>query len=596
MKASPISPHVLFHAVVQYEIPAFQRRYVWKLEEQWEPLWNDVEDLTRSVMEDGGPQKHFMGAVVHQQMPVPSGMLGRRTVVDGQQRLTTLQLLLDAIQEVLEDQGYSDPAKRLSALVKNEESYLAGKQDRAFKVWPTTVDRDAFRHAMKNEMSATKFAETQIVQAHDYFKRRTKQWLEEFDADKEKRARAACALEQAVSHQLELVVIDLDESDNPHIIFEILNARGTPLLQSDMVKNQVFAKLGIGDDEREATHEMKEIWPFDQDDWWAEEVGRGLQRRPRVDVYLNHWLTLRNQAEMKPFDEFREFGKYSADKEIRDVVRDLGDVGKIFRDQIEEGHRTDIAKFLERRNVMNVGVVTPLLLWLLSVNLTPKRIANCLKAIESFLVRRMLCSYSARSYGELFVGLIRKLSEASTDDADSVVVGYLGQQKAQASLWPGDDELRERFVTAPLYQYLTRGRLRMVLEGIEAAMRTDKAESREVTKKLQIEHVMPIAWRANWPLTGELSDDEEAEAIRDRVIHTIGNLTLVNDRLNASLSNAPWSSKRKTLANHSVLFLNKRLVNEGPEVWDEAAIEKRAKWLHQQAVSIWPHADHIVLD
>jgi len=151
MKANLRSTHVLFHAVVQYEIPAFQRRYVWKLEEQWEPLWNDVEDLTRSVMEDGGPQKHFMGAVVHQQMPVPSGMVGRRTVVDGQQRLTTLQLLLDAIQEVLEDQGHSDPAKRLSALVKNGESYLAGERDRAFKVWPTTVDRDAFRHAMKNE-------------------------------------------------------------------------------------------------------------------------------------------------------------------------------------------------------------------------------------------------------------------------------------------------------------------------------------------------------------------------------------------------------------------------------------------------------------
>ncbi len=449
---------------------------------------------------------------------------------------------------------------------------------------------------MKNEMPATKFAETQIVQAHDYFRGQTKQWLEEFDADKEKRARAACALEQAVSHQLELVVIDLDESDNPHIIFEILNARGTPLLQSDMVKNQVFAKLCIGDDEREGNHEMKEIWPFDQDDWWAQEVGRGLQRRPRVDVYLNHWLTLRNQAEMKPFDEFREFGKYSADKEIRDVVRDLGDVGKIFRHQIEEGHRADIAKFLERRAVMNVGVITPLLLWLLSVNLPPKRIANCLKAIESFLVRRMLCGYSARSYGELFVGLIRKLSDASTDDADSVVVSYLGKQTAQASLGPSDDELRERFVTAPLYQYLTRGRLRMVLEGIEAEMRTDKAESGEVPKNLQIEHVMPIEWRAKWPLTGELSDDEEAEAIRDRVIHTIGNLALVNDRLNPSLSNAPWSNKRNTFANHSVLFLNKRLVNEGPEVWDEAAIEKRAKWFHEQAVKIWPHADHIVLD
>ena len=116
-----------------------------------------------------------------------------------------------------------------------------------------------------------------------------------------------------------------------------------------------------------------------------------------------------------------------------------------------------------------------------------------------------------------------------------------------------------------------------MLEGVEAKLRTNKAETKGVPGNLQIEHVMPQTWHPNWPLPAEVAEDEEAAADRDLTIHTIGNLTLVNGRLNSSLSNAPWASKRKTLADHSVLFLNKRLVNKGPKVWDEAAIEKQAK-------------------
>ena len=602
MKTNPQRPQRLFVQPVRYEIPAFQRRYVWKQEEQWEPLWDDVDELARSIMEDGRTEPHFMGAVVLQQTQFETATIERRMVVDGQQRLTTLQLLIDAIQEVLEDQEHSSPAKRLSALVANGEEYRNGNPDHAFKVWPTTVDRDAFRHAMSNELRTTDYATSRIVQAHEYFKGQAEQWLDQFPRETGERDSAASALEEAVSRSLEIVVIDLGESDDPHIIFETLNARGTPLLQSDMVKNKVLHEAGIGirDDDGEATPEEQVIWPFDQDDWWAQEVGRGLQRRPRVDVYLNHWLTLRNRVEMKPYDEFRAFERYSDERvargeKIQQVARDLGDIGIIYRD-VEEVRRADIAKFLGRRNVMNVGVVTPLLLWLLSVDLRPERLANCLAALESFLVRRVVCGYSARSYGELFVGLIRKLAEAPAVDPERVVVSYLGEQTARATLWPGDGELRERFVAAPLYQYLTRGRLRMVLEGIEGALRTKKAESPIVPSHLHIEHVMPQTWHPNWPLPAEVAEDEEAVADRDRAIHTIGNLTLVNGRLNSSLSNAPWDRKRETLADHSVLFLNKRLVNKGPKVWDEAAIEKRAKWLHKRAVRIWPHAREITVD
>ena len=601
MRTNLKRPQRLFVQPVRYEIPAFQRRYVWTQEEQWEPLWDDVEELAQSIKEDGQTEPHFMGAVVLQQMQFATATIERRIVVDGQQRLTTIQLLIDAVQEVLEDRGHSGPAKRLSALVSNGEEYRDGNQDHAFKVWPTAVDRIAFRHAMSNELSATDYAASRIVQAHGYFKGQAEQWLDRLPRQSGEHETAASALEAAVSRSLEIVVIDLGESDNPHVIFETLNARGTPLLQSDMVKNKVLQDAGIGirDEEVEATVEEQEIWPFDRDDWWAQEVGRGLQRRPRVDVYLNHWLTLRNRAEMKPYDEFREFQKHAdarmaADETIWDVAGDLGDLGTIYRD-VEEVRRSDIARFLERRNVMNVGVVTPLLLWLLSVDLPPAQLGNCLTALESFLVRRVVCGYSARSYGELFVGLIRKLSEAPTSEANRVVVSYLAGQTAQSSLWPSDEELLERFIDAPLYWYLTRGRLRMILEGIEEALRTNKAESREVPGNLQIEHIMPQTWHPHWPLPDDLAEDDEAIARRNRAIHTIGNLTLVNGRLNPALSNACWESKVETLADHSVLFLNKRLTKKAPANWDETAVEKRAKWLHKRAVRIWPHANNVIV-
>ena len=325
----------MFAQPVRYEIPDFQRRYVWKQEEQWEPLWDDVADLAQSIVDDGRAEPHFMGAVVLQQVPFPTGTIERRIVVDGQQRLTTLQLLIDAIQELLEARGYSDPAMRLSALVDNRPEFRDGNESNAFKVWPTAVDREAFKHAMSNHLSGREYSSSRIVQAHDYFRGQAAQWLDKFNDENGERNKASLALELAVRMNLELVVIDLSGSDDPHVIFETLNARGTPLLQSDMVKNKILndAKIKESDNyETEPSPEEKELWAFAGDDWWDQEVGRGLQRRPRIDVFLNHWLTLRNRSETKPYDEFRGFRKYADERTtpsgtIYDVANDIRDIG-----------------------------------------------------------------------------------------------------------------------------------------------------------------------------------------------------------------------------------------------------------------------------
>ena len=165
---------------------------------------------------------------------------------------------------------------RLSSLVDNREEFRDGDADNAFKVWPSAVDRLAFRHAMSNELSGSEYATSRIVQAHDYFKSQAGQWLDKFAEGTGERDKAASALEDAVRKNLELVVIDLGDFDDPHVIFETLNARGTPLLQSDMVKNKILhdAKIGASDEDTERSPDERRLWAFDEDDWWAQEVGR----------------------------------------------------------------------------------------------------------------------------------------------------------------------------------------------------------------------------------------------------------------------------------------------------------------------------------
>lgn len=598
MQTSIMIPQELFIKVVRYEIPVFQRPYIWNQDDQWEPLWEDVSDKAESIIESSQADRHFMGAIVLQQRPNSIRGIETRIVVDGQQRLTTLQLLIDAVQELCEQRGHKGPADRLLPLVQTQEAFWGGDSDLAYKVWPTVFDRAAFRHAMNNNLPSDEYKNSRIVAAHNYFKNMAEQWLEVFPSEDGQREEAADALEQAVSRFLELVVIELSTTDDPHIIFETLNARGTPLLPSDMIKNQILYKAGIGlsDDDDPLPEESNALWAFGED-WWRQEIGRGHQRRPRIDIYLNNWLSLRNRSEVKAHTEFAAFGDYldyaeSNGATIQDIASDMGKLGNIYRD-IDQRNLPEIETFLYRRQVMGVGVIIPALLWLLSSEVPVPQFSKSISALESYLVRRMACGMSARSYGQLFVGLVAELNNSGPECAGDTVVQYLARQEAYANLWPDDEALLDKFLTEPLYWSLTAGRLNLILQGIEGELRTIMAESQTVPRNLNIEHVMPQGWSHYWPLQGTVDSEDMAIARRNRLIHSIGNLTLVTGRLNSALSNAPWVQKRETLGHHSVLFLNKDLLENAPSDWDETTIADRGRRLHRAAVRVWPHANSL---
>ena len=604
MDVNVLSMERLFGKNIRYQIPTFQRPYVWRKEDQWQPLWDDVRNTAEIYIENAGrnsgatprqaiheSRAHFLGAVVVQHQQFATGDIESRLVIDGQQRLTTTQLLLDAVQEVLENRGYGRIAARMSVLVLNNQAYV-DKDDDYFKVWPTLTDRDAFRHAMHNGLPTDEFQDSLIVQAHEFFKLEIDHWLMELPEETDIRADA---LEKSVAHLLELVVIDLSVDDEPHIIFETLNARGTPLLQSDLIKNMVLyeaEQVDIDADSDAARH----LWDF-TDGWWRREVRRGRLTDPRIDVFLHYWLTMRVRREIRPDRVASEFRRYSEDSpaRIEEIAADLKRVGVTYR-TLENGEANGYETFLYRREVMQAGVLTPVLLWLFSSDMQGEQRKKAVRALESYMVRRMVCRMTSQNYNALFLGLINELENSGPLSAGDAVVSYLSEQRAHANLWPDDREVEKAFVELPLYWSLTRGRLRIVLEGIEEELRSPMAETQEVPRGLTIEHLMPQKWQENWPFAVVPTDSEEAVARhenRNRIIHSIGNLTLVNFRLNPSLSNSPWRCKRPKLLEHAVLFLNKKLLQEAPDEWDEDAILGRSMQLARLACRVWPTAQEL---
>ena len=590
MQTDILTPKKLFQKDIRYTIPAFQRRYVWSLEDQWEPLWEDVRNTAEDYLEklestngnsveaERDTRRHFLGAVVIQQVSTATKDIERREVIDGQQRLTTLQLLLDAVQYVCEKRNAKGVKKRLLKLVENDKDILV-KDEEVFKLWPTVNDRRAFKHAMHNGLAIDGFEDSLIVQAHEYFQLQARQWI---GSDNNLMHTRMEALETAITGMLNMVVIDLGVQDDPHVIFETLNARGTPLLESDLIKNYVTAQMNVSGDI---------IWEELDHDWWREDIRQGRLWRPRIDVLLDYWLEMRTQDDVSPGKVFFTFKKEADGKEIAPIVKQMKIDLSNYR-RYQNGPRTSAEEvFYYRAGVMKMAAFTPVLL--LFLRWPEEMRTDALQALESFLVRRMICRGSTKDYSRMALDLVRELGSLESPKCGAqTVVSFLSSQEAESRCWPTDADLKKAFLTLRLYRLLTRGRLRLVLEAIEERLRMDPlAEGEKAPRNLTIEHVLPQSWGEHWPLPGETDEQEERDK-RNQLIHTIGNLTLVSKRLNPKLSNAPWIEKQKTLGKHSILMLNHQLLETyKAEAWTEKTIELRSLEMAKLVAKVWPRPE-----
>ena len=336
----------------------------------------------------------------------------------------------------------------------NDEN-LVGNEDEIFKLWPTSNDREAFKHAMHNGLAADDYEYSLIVQAHEYFQLQARHWLGSNTGSFQVRAEA---LETAITGMLQMVVIDLGPDDDPHVIFETLNARGTPLLESDLIKNYALSKTSQGD-----------IWGDLDNNWWRQEFRQGRLLRPRIDALLDYWLEMRISDDVSAGKVFNVFRKVAADRPIEEVISEVKDDLSNYR-RYEEGPREHAENvFHYRAGIMQMGAFTPALLAILRKPVKAR--CGALQALESFLIRRMVCQDTTKDYNRLALELVRELDRCEPEDTDRVVAKFLSGQTADSRRWPTNDDLERDLSTLPLYRLLTRGRLRLLLEGIEEQYR-----------------------------------------------------------------------------------------------------------------------------
>ncbi|WLI90411.1 DUF262 domain-containing HNH endonuclease family protein [Massilia sp. R2A-15] len=655
----------LFSAPRQYLIPVFQRGYVWTLEKQVAPLWADIEERAtawlerQELLKSSSPsqlaplRKHFLGSVVLTPITSAFGRVNAYEVIDGQQRTTTLHLLLLAFRHAAEQLGSVQISQMLSGLVRNSGPFAV--ESDFHKVWPTKAGRDemgflnqaAGADAVCAEFPVKagkqKFDRPLMVQAYLYLHQAIVAFLagvpldDLMDAEGDDTlsdavihiirrenaprlpvadlpplsAERAQALYMALLEAVQIMTLTLEGDDDPQVIFETLNARGEPLLASDLVRNFVF--LDAARRELDVGRLYEKFWKGfdeqrDQNDkvtankYWREKQTQGRITHPRIDLFFFHYTVLRRKQETKVSHVFQAFKEWwqSSRCDIDTALAQIVTTSRYFSELISPEGGGYLAEFARLVKVLDVSTLTPVYLFLREhYAADDPELEQAVKDLASYLTRRYVCGFTAKGYNRIFLRMLEVISQPGTNRPAQALRTYLTGLQGHSGSWPTDAEFRDSWMRRPVYKELRPAKTAAILRALEVAGRTSRTESILVptVDKLTVEHILPQGWAgtAHYPL---LIDSDDELARRNHVLQCFGNLTLLTQELNSSVSNGPFldvpatadakfvEGKRSQIGKHSLLNLNWYL--QSKEKWTEAEITERAEILFGQALNLWP--------
>ncbi|MDQ3494577.1 MAG: DUF4268 domain-containing protein [Pseudomonadota bacterium] len=544
MKASIHSFGQVLYSPSQYVIPVFQRHYRWELP-QWQRLWESLEE----IQQPGKTGNHFMGFLVYVVGSTPQpGQPNRFHLIDGQQRLTTLSLLLASIRNVARRTKQEELAQEI------HEDYLVHPRRRGeqrFRLLPKEHDQVAYLAILDEKPPVP----GRMAQAVAFFERM-------LQARADEKSGALRSLFEVVCQRLDFMGATL-ESENAYSIFKSLNSTGVPLSQADLIRNFVF--MHVHPDAQDE---------FDAKRWSPLETrfaaGDGRLDEDRFARFFRDLLMADGQY-VPPKLTFATFeGRHEATGFDPDMLAiQLGQ--RAVQYLIIGSHVPDrsaaVTRALARLNRLDSSTTWPLLLWLFAQrdagHVDDVGLAQAAGMLCGFILRRFVAGDSSRGYGEMFVRAIR--------DSDGEPVAALEQFLLPRG-WPDDARFIEAFTRFPLYK---RGYAREVLEALELARGHKEQGS---LAQAQIEHILPQTLSDEW--ADALGD--EAERVHGEWLHRPGNLTL--SAYNQEVGNQPFTVKRIRFSQSNVGLT--REVGEYPQ-WGEAEILARGELMAADAAALW---------
>ena len=609
-------------------VPLYQRKYQWG-DRRLIPFWEDVEAKASEILEGESKFQHYMGALILAPIGESAqiGVTPRVQIVDGQQRLTTFQLFLAALREVARKH-------ECTAIMAHVEDYLFNPLKSKdidpltkFKLTPTPSDRVLFHDILEMEYpkvrakyqkyywgnGVPKNTSLRALRAYEVFKQRiehfTKFGPSDADNDLEDLLNDETDTSEAIELRLEvllkallnrmkLVVILLGEDDDAQVIFETLNSMGEPLLAMDLVRNNIFHRA----EKQEASVDelYKKLWdPFDAI-WWRDPAPNARPKRPRIDHFLAHVLAAETGEKISMRELYAEYRAFAVPKgrprfeRVEDELRLLERHAPNY--ETLEGHKEadpTLAWLGRKLATWQVTTAYPIALQIAGDTVEPDEREQIARLIYSYIVRRALCGLTGKNLNRIFQSISKQFVE--TKPSVAALAEFFETRPGDSTRFPDDQEFHRGILTNAAYDLAPGARNKDILWELELATRSSFAEKVELPDGLWTEHVLPVRWTDDWPLPDgdcieRISDDPRAED-RNRILHTLGNLTLMTGGLNISSGNKSFLEKKEKFEEHTGLFLNKWFSKRS--TWNEEHIRERGADLAEKAAKIWVGLDGV---
>lgn len=541
MQANETKLQNILEGTKQYVVPLFQRPYSWDKKE-WDTLWKDIVELCEPI----NPRPHFIGSIVSlPTISVPEGV-AKYLLIDGQQRLTTIFILLS----ILRDKAKNNENKEFADEINNTLLVNPYKKDNDyFKLMPTQDDRDIYKNIIKGEHND---AQSQIKNAYDFFEKKLRQIQLEH-----------AKIKEVITNYFSVVSIVLDHDDNPYLVFESLNAKGKPLTQADLIRNYFFMRIHVD--------KQKEI----HDKFWQPMQNRLTDN---LTEYIRHFL-MRDGGNVKQNDVYHTIKETVSPTNVIDYLQKLEKYSIYYQRFIYPQYEPvkELKKYFNRLNRIEVTTAYPFILNIYNDyqenKLNVSQFVEILKILENYLIRRFVCNIPTNQLNKIFPTIYNNISKNNSEDFIQGLKLFLQEKN-----YPKDNEFFLRFIQNKFYKKGVGDvnlKTKLILETFEESYGHKEEPNFE---NLTIEHVMPQTLSETW----QNDIGKDWEETYELLLDTIGNLTLT--AYNPELSNADFNTK-KQIYNESHLELNKYFANLNS--WTKAEIESRSELLANEALKIW---------
>jgi uncharacterized protein with ParB-like and HNH nuclease domain len=564
-----------FQGDMQWIVPFFQRPYVWD-DDNWVSFWENILQVYKDY-QNGRDREHFIGTIIVKQRTAEELGQNQYDLVDGQQRLTTVSILLKCL---------CDSCKGELPKLKDQISHLLqfenAKGEVFIRIKTSRNDLRYFDEIIGDcQITDLPNQDHKMLRAYRYFKEQVNLFTDD----------QIDTLKAVILEKVPIISMLLSSDDDEQVIFDTINSLGVRLTTAELLKNHIFKDAKL-------EHLYTTLWEpvFEADEktviFWDKDKTAGRLIRKNIEVLLYCYLMIVTQSEIQLDSLYKEYKNWLKDKSNDDkgaFLTDLKQYAEYFAD-FPEGERLNEISYIEDEKrffhvVENLAITTiyPLILFIYREVKDENERRSILKLLESYLVRRNICRLTTKNYNNLFVSMIRTLMKRRSDSQQisiGTIKDILSSYTEETNRFPTDADIRTAFRESVLSNQNAREILYLI------ALYQKKSPLADVNKlslsSHSVEHMMPVKWRENWPI---IDPDDQKDAARDKAMRILGNLTLVTGRLNSKLSNAAWDEKKQTLRRYSSLNITTDYLDR--DGWDETTIYSRAGELAELAVEMW---------